>query len=431
MFSYPFELALRSVRRNVILTVLTVAATAIGIGVSMTVFTMLRALSSDPIPGKSSRLFVPIVDNWGVATRLEDTSLSELSYPDAIALMRAHRGMRQSAMYTVHSSVTAMTRGAKPFAVTGRAVYADFFDMFGVPFRAGSRWSNTDDDNRANVVVISSSLADRLFPRGDAVGQVIPLNFEDYRVVGVIRNWNPLPRFYDLTSAEAEDFFLPFPTAIDRQIEDAGNNACLDAPAPGWLGHLNSECIWIQFWVELPTATAAQSYREFLYNYASEQKNLGRFHWAPRVGLYDVSEWLKRQKAVPDEMRVATLIAFGFLLVCLLNSIGLMLAKFTAGSGEYGVRRALGASRAHIFGQCLAEAAVIGAVGGLLGLGLTVLGLRIERNIVADDLGQLTSLDFGMILITLSLAVTATIASGMFPAWRASNVNPAHELKAP
>jgi len=67
MFAYYFGLALRSLRRNVVLTVLMIAAIGVGIGASMTTLTMFRAMSGDPIPEKSTKLFAPQIDNWGPA----------------------------------------------------------------------------------------------------------------------------------------------------------------------------------------------------------------------------------------------------------------------------------------------------------------------------------------------------------------------------
>jgi hypothetical protein len=80
-------------------------------------------------------------------------------------------------------------------------------------------------------------------------------------------------------------------------------------------------------------------------------------------------EWLDYNHVVPGDVRLQMWLAFGFLLVCLVNTIGLLLAKFLRRSGEIGVRRALGASRAEIFKQCLVEAGTIGLAGGVLGLG--------------------------------------------------------------
>jgi len=445
MFGYYLDLALRSLRRNVALTALMIAAVGVGIGASMTMLTTLRAMSGDPIPDKESKLFVPQVDTFGPDSRhgsSEDRLLDQLSYGDAMALMRAHRGVRQTAMYVVGMDVSpgtaANTASSKPFQATGRAAYTDFFSMFEVPFRSGGPWSSTDDEHRANVVVLSAHLADRVFPGIDAVGKTISLDARDYRVVGVLKSWNPLPRYYDLTGnafATIEDFYLPFSTAIDRRLESYGNNSCPSTPPPGWDGHLNSDCVWLQFWVELPGAAAARDYRAFLSNYAAQQRLSGRFHWPDRVELHDVRDWMVLNKVVSDEVKVNTLIGVGVLAVCLINAIGLMLAKLASRAVDLGIRRALGGSRRDIFLQCITETAVVGLLGGFLGLALTAAGLAADRALLAPQakhvsVDSLTHLDTGMVAITLAVAVLATICAGLYPTWRASRVQSAWQLKA-
>jgi len=69
---------------------------------------------------------------------------------------------------------------------------------------------------------------------------------------------------------------------------------------------------------------------------------------------------------VPPESRVSLMVSLGFFLICLVNTIGLLLAKFMRRSGEIGVRRALGASRREIYTQFLIEAGTVGLAGGLL-----------------------------------------------------------------
>src|SRR5690606_23595285 len=86
------------------------------------------------------------------------------------------------------------------------------------------------------------------------------------------------------------------------------------------------------------------------------------------------------QQVVSDDTRTSTWLAFGFLLVCLVNTVGLLLAKFSSRPGEIGVRRALGASRAEIFQQYLTEAGVIGLVGAGVGVGLTMAALAFIRD---------------------------------------------------
>lgn len=436
MLTYYVELAVRGLRRNVVLTTLMIAAIGIGIGASMTSLTILRALAADPIPEKSSQLFTPQIDVWGPQTRYGDPTADEdllpaLTYRDTMAFMQAARGVRQSAMYAIHINVSP--RGARPFAMHGRAVYADFFRMFDVPFQAGNPWGSAEDAGRARVVILGTKLAQRLFPEGNALGNTLILDERQYRIVGVLEPWNPTPQFYDAGTGdfpEGEQLFMPFSTAIDRQVQVDGLNACQTPPAPGWFGHLNSECIWTEFWVELPTAAMARDYKQFLHNYAVEQRQLGRFHWPALVQLRDVRRWLVLQHGVPDELRVSTLVACGFLLVCLINVVGLMLAKFTGRSGEIGVRRALGATRADIFLQCLVETGFVGALGGVLGLALTALGLAADRTIVDAGLQRLAHLDEVAVAITLLLAVCATLCSGLYPTWRASRIQPALQLKS-
>lgn len=441
MLGYYFGLALRSLKRNVALTALMVTVVGFGIGASATVLTTLRAMAVDPIPDKSSQLFVPQIDPWGppkgpLGFTNRNQLPDQLTYRDAVALMQAHRATRQTAMYSV--TLDGLTPDGAPISINGRAAYADFFSLFEVPFREGTAWSAADDAGRTNVVVLSSTMADRLFPHGSAVGKTISLSDRDYRIVGVIGVWNPVPRYYDLAQrnglADVESVFLPFSTAIDRQMQINGNISCASRFDPGWAGQLASDCTWLQFWVELPTAAAARDYKSFLYNYAAQQRQLGRFHWPPRVALRDVRQWMALEIAVPDTLRVSSVVAFGFLIVCLTNAAGLMLARFSGRAGELGVRRAMGASRWDIGLQCLMETAVVGIPGGMLGLGLAVAGLASQRalHMVNGGMGAVaraTSLDAGMIVITLLLAVCATVCSALYPVWRASRVQPAWQLK--
>src|SRR5690606_23110070 len=108
---------------------------------------------------------------------------------------------------------------------------------------------------------------------------------------------------------------------------------------------------------------------------------------------------------------------------------GLLLAKFLRRSSEIGVRRALGATRSEIFKQCLMEAGTIGIAGGVLGLGLSLLGLWAVRQ---QPMGyaKLAHLDGSMLLLTFAVAVVASLLAGLLPAWRAMQVAPALQLKS-
>jgi putative ABC transport system permease protein len=436
MFTYYFRLGLRSLRRNVILTVLMIVAIGVGIGASMTALTVFRAMSGDPIPQKSAQLFTPQLDSWGPDKHngnTPDKLEEQLSYTDVVGLMKARAAKRQTGMYASLQSLRPADPKQKPTKVFVRAAYADFFPMFDVPFKYGGPWTAAEDESRSAVVVLTKQMNDQLFGGSNSVGKTIRLDSEPYTVGGVLDDWRLLPRFYDLAIrpfGDGDAIFLPFTRAIDKRMGNVGSTNCNGEVGAGWEGQLRSDCVWLQFWVELPNESEVHKYRTFLNNYAAEQQRLGRFHWAPHTQLRDVNEWLRYRHIVPSEVRILILVSFGFLLVCLMNAMGLMLAKIMGRAGDIGVRRALGASRGAIFAQCLIETGVVGLAGGILGLVLTAFGLLAARSLLTKQFVALAHLDLADTGIAVLLGVGATVLAGLYPTWRAAHVQPAWQLKA-
>jgi putative ABC transport system permease protein len=435
VLSYYLDLGLRSLRRNAVLTTLLVSAIGVGIGASMTTLTVFRAMSGDPIPRKSAQLFVPQIDSLGPndgGPRTEDHLPDRLTYIDAMALMTARAAKRQTALYAASVALRPADLKQKPFRSRVRAVYTDFFPMFEVPFKYGSPWPAADDDNRSAVVVITRALNERVFGGLNSVGKTLNLGGDSYRIVGVLDAWQPVPQFYDIGRtpfAGKDELFMPFTRAIDRELAALGPMSCNGDEPVGFKARLTSDCIWGQFWVELPSAADVARYRDFLNSYSEDQRKNGRFNWPARTQLRDVMSWLKYNHVVPAEVRILILVSFGFLLVCLLNAMGLMLAKLMGRAGDIGVRRALGASRRAIFLQCLIETGVVGLAGGLFGLLLTLAGLAATRALLPSDFLAVTHLDVGDVIIALVLGVASTIAAGVYPTWRAAHVQPAWTLK--
>jgi putative ABC transport system permease protein len=135
-------------------------------------------------------------------------------------------------------------------------------------------------------------------------------------------------------------------------------------------------------------------------------------------------------KVAPDEIRVATWVAAGFLLVCLVNAVALMLARSSRRAGEFSLRRALGASRRNLFLQGVWESLLVGFIGGAVGLLWTWAGLVALRNLVPPAIQSTTQLQPAVMALTLLLALAATALAGLFPAWRASRTAGALRLKS-
>ncbi|MEP6898904.1 MAG: ABC transporter permease [Rhodanobacter sp.] len=435
MFAYYFQLGLRSLRRNPVLTALMVMAIGFGVAASMITWSIFRAVSGNPIPDKSSQLFTPQIDSWGPQQNLKGEPPEALGYLDAMALLRAHSAKRQTMLYPLLLSVMPEGNRDLPLSANGYAVTADFFRMFQVPFHYGSGWSAQDDNTRAAEVVISDELNQKLFGGANSVGRTVNLGGHPYQVMGVISHWNPRPRFFDVFSTsgfeDASDFYMPFTRALDLHMYTNGRNTCRGQLSyTTWTDYTQSGCVWITPWVELDSPTDVASYRRFLVNYATDQQRAGRFKWAANVRLRNVMQWLDHEHVVPPESRIALLVSLGFFLICLINTIGLLLAKFLRRAGEIGVRRALGASRGEIYAQYLTEAATVGLAGGVLGLLLTAVGVSGVGLLFPPQIAKLAQLDFSLVGLTLLVAILATVLAAFYPAWRAAHVQPAWQLKS-
>ena len=138
MLNYYLGLAVRSLRRNVALTSLIVIAIGVGIAASTVALSAFRSYTADPIPEKSSQLFVPKIDSLGPESRARnDQPPLHLTYQDARALLAQHLAAHQAPMYFTGSTLAPPNPQLHPFQVLVRATGADFFALFDVPFEYG------------------------------------------------------------------------------------------------------------------------------------------------------------------------------------------------------------------------------------------------------------------------------------------------------
>ncbi|HEX7341206.1 MAG TPA: ABC transporter permease [Rhodanobacteraceae bacterium] len=432
MFDYYVQLALRSLWRNKILTILMVVAIGIGIGASMTMLTVLHVMTGDPLPGRSAHLYRPYLNPLPIDYKMKPADLASgptaaLTWPDAKALLDAHKGVHQAAI--AQGSLTARSQdpNVHPESVQGSFTTRGFFAIFGVPFLAGGSWSAQDDAQGTPVVVLSQKLAQHLFGTTAAVGKIAHLNKQAFQVVGVVQNWHPVPAFYAINAGfnDADQFFLPVSTAIAMHFDTNWSN--------GWGDGDNSmtspTTSWLQYWVQLDTPAQVTAYRRYLVNYSAQQKSLGRYQRpANDARLYGMRQWLNIEDLIPSDVYLQTWLAVGFLIVCMVNIVALLLAKFLRRSGEISVRRALGAKRRDIFQQFGIESAAIGLTGGLLGIGIAELGLWSVRQ-RPNDYAHLAHMDVGMLVATVVLAILVSLLAGLLPAWRACHIAPAMQLK--
>ncbi|HEY8682069.1 MAG TPA: ABC transporter permease, partial [Rhodanobacter sp.] len=261
MFGYYLDLALRSLKRNKVLTALMVLAIAAGIGASMTTLTVMHLLSGDPVPSRSGTLFYPQLDANPTPGDFKEP-LDVLDYQSAVDLWNARRADRQTLIVDSPVRLRAPEINQPALMPNMLSTTTDFFPMFDVPFQYGGAWTSDDDAKRAQVAVISADLNLKLFGGRDSVGHILRLRDTDVRIVGVLAPWRPSPVFYEVAGGrfangdtadfygKTEDVFTPFFTGLELNDGNFHQFTCWHMPSRP--GHLqNSPCVWIRVWVQL------------------------------------------------------------------------------------------------------------------------------------------------------------------------------------
>lgn len=434
MLGYHLKIAIASLRRNPVLTALLIGAIALGICVSTSFVTLRHLYTQDPLPGKSDKVFYVQLDSWGKRA-YDDGDLDKLpdqvTYRDARNLLRSPIPVRQTATYITSYFVHPDPKVARPFEANVRLVFSDFFDMFNVPFEYGSGWNKAADAKPEAVVVIDHDTNQKVFGGGNSLGKTIRLDQRDFRVVGVLKPWRPAIRPFELNrdpTGRPEPIYIPFNFTEPLEIWTNGNTS-------GWKGDpadthqqfMNSERVWLQYWVELPDAAAQAAYKDWLTGYIGEQKKLGRFIRPTKFSITTIPDIITREKFIPSSVRTMSIVSLLFLAVCSVNLIGILLGKFLARIPEVSVRRALGASRAQVFWQHVVECELIGVAGGAIGIVLSFGLVKVLSKFVLS--GEALHLDGEMLLVAAFLSLVAGLVAGVYPAWRVCSVPPAMQLK--
>lgn len=446
MAGYYVRLALKSFGRNPGLTALMVLAIGLGIAVCVVTLTMYRSMAGNPLWYKDDRLYAVTIDAWDPDEAYYDDEPEyvhlpppQLTYRDLNAIYDSDIPVRKAKSYTPYAVLTTGEAGVKPAQGHTRMTTRDFFEMFDTPFLYGGPWTEAAERGPDPVIVLSKESNDKLFAGENSVGRTVRLNDREFRVVGVVDEWLMLPRVYDLQTgslSEPEDAYAPFLWGETMELFNAGNTNCWKPePIDNFRQFLGSECVWTQLWVELPDGNARARMQAWLDNYAAEQKAAGRHPRPVNSRLTRPSQWLLDNEVVTSDNRLLVGIAFAFLAVCLINTVGLLLAKFLNGAAITGVRRALGASRRHVFLQLLTEVGVVAAAGAVLGLALGALGLWGLRALYADSdrsggYQALAHVDTTSLVAAIVLAIVAALAAGLYPAWRIGRLPPASYLKS-
>ena len=441
MISYYLRLALKSLRRTPGLTALMVSAIGLGIATCIVTLTVYHAMSGNPIWWKNNVLYAVTMDSWGPRHPYDSDhpklAPPQLTYQDATYLMQSDIPKRKAMMTQLLGMVIRRPRSDGP---TARVHARDERRLLPACSTYRSNTAAAGAPRRTSgpqpVIVLSQKVNDRLFGGSDSVGRTILWNGRRFRVVGVMGAWHPLPRFYDLIDGAFKppaDTFVPFGWVRAMRLLPAGNT---DSWGSGQDRRLSTSCSTRtpsgpRCGSSCPPPRAARGIRRTWTRTGPRSGSTGRFQRPRNNHLTRVGRWLQINGVVTSDSRILLRVAFAFLVVCLINTVGILLTKFVRGAPVTGVRRALGASRQQIFLQHIVEVAVVSLSGGLLGLALGAGGLGAVRALYSGNeaYGLLAHFDPLGVLWALALAALSTLAAGLYPAWVVGRLPPALYLK--
>lgn len=401
--------AIRSLLRSPGFAVTAVLCLAAGIGASTLMFGVLDAIFLQPPPGvhdPARVLRLAIIRQTGML--VSDPTGSGGSYPNYLDLRQATHGFSSVAVYS--DEMYSAGRGPDARRVSGKAVSASYFSVLGARPIAGRFFAEGEDTPPGShrVVVVSHRFwQSELGGRPDAVGRTLILDNQPYTVVGVTE------ANFRGESSDYVDVWVPISEIHSEFDVIAGSRL---TTMFRFLGRLAPD---------VPAASALREATTFVARGdASDTTSASPTAGARSERALDPHPVVAGAPLIealgPERPAQASLALWLFgavicvMLVACLNLTNLLLARGTRRRHELAVRISLGASRARIVRQLMAECAVIAGAGGLLGLFLRVWGADVARYFeIADSRPPFSG---GVLLFTVAAIATATIVAGVVPA---------------
>jgi putative ABC transport system permease protein len=380
--------ALRSLRKSPGFTAATVLTLALGIGANTAIFSVVNAVLLKSLPYKAADRLVIVYTSKPGSPR---DFVSQLDLDDWRAMTRSFTGLASSVPQSVN-----LTGGDEPERIVGDFVSANFFSVIDVQPALGRLFRPDEDRPGAErVAVLTDTLWHNHFG-GDPsiVGRSLIFNGEPYTVAGV------LPPGFVLTPWDV-DVFLPAYKYPNYTLDRASAiGAVFGRLAPG---------------VSLTQAqTEMNGVAERLaLAYPASNKN----HGALLVPLKEVTI----SEIRPMVIALAAAVVFVLLIGCA-NVAGLLMTRIVGREPERAIRLALGASRGRLISHVLAEALVIAAAGGALGLIGAIWGIDALARAAMDYLppGTKLALDGTVAAFTFGASLATALLVAALPAWQGS-----------
>jgi predicted permease len=410
-FTQDIRFALRQLRKSLGFTVMATATLALGIGAATAVFSLVDAVLLKPLPFPQPERIVALDtlerergSASGPATLPNDTS-----YPNFFDWRDRAKSFESMAAYN-GGGFTYESGSGPARRLRGMNVTADFFSVLGVSPALGRGFTRAEEQAGNRSVVISQGLwQSALSGNRNVLGESIRLNDESYTVIGV------MPKEFQFPGSEDADVWVTSANAME------GKNA--SGKQRGWNQLDVIARLAPAVGIEQARAEMQTIQQGLVAQFPDDDKS--------ELGVSVKPELETLVGDVERPLHILFAAVCSLLLIVCANVAGLLLTRTASRRPELAVRAALGASRVQIVRQLLIEALTLSTLGGVGGLVLAALALKLAPGFLPPQLPRINglALNSDVFLFALAASVLTGLLFGVLPAWRVSKLDPALALR--